>query len=114
MLKHYVERQTFDILVPNSYITEVEERNPAQIEPSEFCFRFRFFDRTEEVIDGETLTGKEKNVSGWYYFGQRMTLEEVNGMNLPNLISHMKETGLSAVRTKFNQFFLLGENDIVL
>lgn len=77
MLKHYVEYLYPGILFSETSVKEVAERDVKAVDISDGCFGFRFFDRTVTVIDGETLTGDRKNVSGWYYQGEKMTLEQV-------------------------------------
>lgn len=94
MLKHYVEYLYPGILVSETSVKEVAERDVKAVDLSDGCFGFRFFDRTVTVIDGETLTGDRKNVSGWYYQGEKMTLEQVKATygsdhNYRILISNM-------------------------
>ena len=77
MLKHYVE---FKYLMWGSISMvehEVEERNPEMITVPELAAGYRFFDRIEEVVDGEKLVGKKRNISPFTYFGKVYTLDEV-------------------------------------
>lgn len=120
MLKHYVEYLYPGIIVSETSVKEVAERDVKSVDLSDGCFGFRFFDRTVTVIDGETLTGDRKNVSGWYYQGEKMTLEQVKATygsdrNYRILISNMENNGYGAVvKTKFGQFMPLNDNDTVL
>lgn len=119
MLKHYVEFLTPGLIVSNSSVEEIAERDPNKVELSDGCFGFRFFDRTEVVVDGETLTGSRKNVSGWYYKGEKMTLDQVKAVNNIGeyniLISNMECNHWDAVvKTDFGQFMELHKNDVVI
>ena len=120
MLKHYVEYLYPGILFSETSVKEVAERDVKAVDISDGCFGFRFFDRTVTVIDGETLTGDRKNVSGWYYQGEKMTLEQVKAThgsdhNYRMLISNMENNGYgTVVKTKFGQFMPLNDNDTVL
>jgi len=120
MLKHYVEFLYPGLLVSETSVEEIAERDTKKVEMSDSCFGFRFFDRTVSVIDGETLTGDRKNVSGWYYQGEKMTLEQVkasfgNDRNYRILISNMENNGYDAVvKTKFGQFIPLNDGDTIL
>ena len=77
MLKHYVEFLYPGLFVSEASVEEIAERDVKKVELPDNCFGFCFFDRTVTVIDGQTLTGDRKNVSGWYYQGEKMTLEQV-------------------------------------
>ena len=120
MLKHYVEFLYPGLFCSEASVEEIAERDVNKVELPDNCFGFCFFDRTVTVIDGQTLTGDRKNVSGWYYQGETMTLEQVkavfgNDSNYRILISNMESNGYNAVvRTKFDQFMPLEDNDTVL
>lgn len=120
MLKHYVEFLYPGLFVSEASVEEIAERDVKKVELPDNRFGFCFFDRTVTVIDGQTLTGDRKNVSGWYYQGEKMTLEQVkavfgNDSNYRILISNMEGNGWNAVvRTKFDQFMPLEDNDTVL
>lgn len=120
MLKHFVEYLYPGIIVSETSVEEVAERDVKKVEVSDSCFGFRFFDRTVSVVDGETLTGDRKNVSGWFYQGERMTLNEVkerfgNDRNYSILISNMENNGYDAVvKTRFGQFMPLNKEDTVI
>jgi hypothetical protein len=118
MLKHYVEFIYPGIMLSESKNKEIVNRNPKEISIPEGSFGFRFTDREEvELADGEILTGKLKNNSGWYYQGKKMSLEDVK-REMPNeeiLIDNMKCNGFKyIVWTKFGQAIPLYENDTVL
>lgn len=120
MLKHYVEYLYPGIFVSETSVSEISERDVAKIELSDNCFGFRFFDRTVTIVDGEILTGERKNVSGWHYQGEKMTLEQVkatygNDGKHDILISNMENNGyVSVVKTKFGQFMPLNDDDTVI
>ena len=120
MLKHYVEYLYPGIFLSESSVSEISERDVSMVSIPDNCFGFRFFDRTETVVDGEILTGHRKNISGWYYKGEKMTLEQVkatfgNDHNYRILISNMEGNGVGAVvKTKFGQFMPLNDEDEVI
>ena len=120
MLKHYVEYLYPGIIVSETSVSEIPERDVSKVNISDRCFGFRFFDRTVTVVDGELLTGDRKNVSGWHYQGEKMTLEQVKATNGNDgkydiLISNMECNGWSTVvKTKFGQFMPLESDDTVI
>ena len=117
MLKHYV-RFSFPGILLNEYKTEeVAERNPELITVPEGAFAYCFFDRTEEVVDGETLIGEEKNFFFFFYFGKEYTLEEVKAQfpEYTTLISNMEYNGWNrVVRTRRGNWQHLEEKDKVI
>ncbi len=120
MLKHYVEYLYPGIIVSETSVSEIAERDVSKVEISDHCFGFRFFDRTVTVVDGENLTGDRKNISGWYYQGEKMTIEQVKATfgsdsKYDILISNMENNGYtSVVKTKFGQFMPLNDEDKVI
>ena len=127
MLKHYVEYLYPGILFsiskafkPNSSFSEISERDVSKVSISENCIGFRFFDRTETVLDGEILICHRKNISGWYYKGEKMTIEQVketygNDDNFRIIISSMECNDVEfVVKTRFGQFIPLHYKDEVI
>lgn len=120
MLKHYVEYLYPGIIVSETSVSEIPERDVKKVELPDGSFGFRFFDRTVTVVDGETLTGDRKNVSGWHYQGEKMTIEQVkatfgNDGKHRILISNMENNGYTAVvKTRFGQFLPLNDNDTII
>ena len=78
----------------------------------EECVKFQLFDREEVVINGEMLTGEEKNKSGWYYIGKKLSAEEVKDTHLLQGMKDNMWTGFVSVRA--GCIYPLLENDIVL
>lgn len=120
MLKHYVEYLHPGIIVSETSVSEISERDVSKVEISDNCFGFRFFDRTVTVVDGEMLTGDRKNISGWHYCGEKMTLDQVkatfgNDSKYSILISNMECNDVRAVvRTQFGQFIPLNDGDQII
>ena len=120
MLKHYVEYLHPGIIVSETSVSEISERDVSKVEISVNCFGFRFFDRTVTVVDGEMLTGDRKNISGWQYRGEKMTLDQVkatfgNDSKYSILISNMECNDVRAVvRTQFGQFIPLNDGDQII
>jgi len=114
--KHYIEWFFPGVFVSETLINSVPTRTrPAKI-PKD-AYAYRFFDRLETKIDGETLIGKPKNFSGKVYLDSEIfTLENVKSMTGDHkiLISNMENSGMkNVVRTKFGQFFPYNDNDSV-
>ena len=120
MLKHYVEYLSPGIFISETSVSEISERDVKKVEIPDNCFGFRFFDRTVTVIDGEMLTGDRKNISNWYYKGEKMTLDQVketfgNDSKYKNLIWNMEHNNYSAVvKTQFGQFMPLADGDKII
>ncbi len=119
-LRHYIEYAHFGIVVNEVSVREISERDVSKVSIPDNCIGFRFFDRTVVTVDRENLTGKRKNISGWYYRGEKMTLEQIkaaygNDRNYKNLILNMEINHIRAVvRTKFDQFIPLDYDDQVI
>ena len=117
MLKHYVEYLYSD---GGGFIKNHIERIPSRdINNVEFwapgCVGFRFFDVT---LDGETTTGKTKNISGRHYKGKKMSIEQLRNVNsicAQSCLRTMEFNGEEeCVDTGTGHFFGLKENDIVI
>ena len=116
MLKHFVERLYPGIICSETTVCEIPERDVKAVQLAGDCFGFRFFDKTVTVVDGETLTGSRKNVSGWYYQGEKMTIDQVKATfgHDAILISNMENNGYTeVVKTRFG-FMPLNDNDTVI
>jgi len=117
MVKQYVEFLYPGALVSETEVKEVKDRDPSRLEVPEGCFGYRFFDRQEAVVDGETLVGQPRNYSGMTYFGQAMTLAEVK-REMPDaltLISNMEGNGWErVVKTRRGNFQPLELEDRVI
>jgi len=118
MVKHYIEFIYPGAFFSESNIKEVNNRNPKSVEIPNTAFGFRFMDREEvELKSGEILKGDFKNISGWYYEGKKMTLEDVEkempdeNILIGNMILNKWD---SIIWTKFNQAIPLYENDVVI
>lgn len=116
----YVEYQYPGIITQETSWAKIEQRDAKKISDTipEGAIGFRFFDRTEVQEGKETLVGKPKNHSGWYYVGGReMTLADVK-KEMPDktiLIRNMESNGYSRiVFTRHNQALPLEKNDVVL
>ena len=79
---------------------------------------FQFFDKLIVEEDGEILEGKEKNYSGVYYKGTRMTQEDLSHIKTIHAALILNAMGLcnhrECVKTGEDEFYLLHQNDVVL
>ena len=108
-LKHYVIFYYPGSLMNEEEIKLISDRRN-KIEIPQGSFGYRFFDRTEVVLDGEELTGKPKNYSCMHYLGRKMSLAEVK-KELPNekiLIRNMEGSNykymVKTIRGNFQPF----------
>lgn len=119
MTVHYVEFAYPGIIVSETSSKVVDKRDAKKVQPPKGCYAFRFFDRTEAKTGDETLIGKNKNHSAWYYVqGSRvMTLDDVK-REMPDqriLISNMENNGYKKViRTIHGQCMPAEPGDRVL
>jgi len=116
MLKHYVE---YRMISEERITVEVAGRNIEKIKIPDNCLGFRYFDRSVTVIAGETLTGDKKNLSGWYYLGEEMTLNQVKDEygdddDYKIFILNMENNGYRIVKTKSGKLIPLGVNDKII
>ena len=120
MVKHYVEYLYPGNIINQTSVSEIPRRIVKNIKLSDDCIGFRFFDKTETVVDGETLTGKKKNVSGWYYRGEEMTLQQAKESCRKNcraefLLSSIEDLGYTTiVKTKSGDYLPLKAEDKVI
>ena len=117
--KHYVEYLHAAIPFFKTSVEEVRERIVEKVVLTGDKLAFRFFDKTAAVIDGETLTGDPRNHTGWYYKGEKLSLEEVRAMYgtdaWNDTISRCEENGYTTfVKTNLGQLFPLEDSDTVL
>jgi len=115
MLKHYIEYLHPGIIVSEHSEEEVKKRErPAKLPNN--VFGYRFFSREVVTKNGETLRGKEKNLSPCTYIGKKRTLAQVK-KETPDakiLISNMESNGFKEiVNTRFGQSFPLEKGDRV-
>ena len=66
----------------NSKLRSVEKRNPFEEVFSQEVAAFRYYDRVEVNIDGESFTTKRRNFSHKIYLGKRLTKEELIARSL--------------------------------
>lgn len=116
MLKQYVE-----VFFPGSFVSETSVREVANrvdaFELPRGAYGYRFFARNEIEQDGETLKGGRKDVGPMTYYGEVLTLEDVQA--LPGghriLVSNMKcNKRERVVRTIYGDFHPLDAWDVVL
>lgn len=117
MTKHYVEFSFPGEFFSEYTVQEVAERNPELVKVPEGVFAYRFFDRSEAIVDGETIVGDRKNFSPLTYLGTAYTLEEVKAQfpECTPLISNMECNGWNrVVKTRRGNWQPLEEGDTVI
>lgn len=116
--RHYVEFLYPGAFVSESSVREIKEGERDNIEIPDGAFGYRFFERMETKSDnGETLKGNKRNVTGWHYKGQKLSLVDIENMYPEKdiLISNMRNNNwMYVVKTKFGQFIPLSGGDVVL
>ena len=80
---------------------------------------FKFFDRTEAIIDGKSLKSEIENKSGWFYIGEELDFEQVTKMNTDKqydtLLWNMDVNGYKTVaKTIRGCHYPVEENDQVI
>jgi len=95
------------VFMSESSEEEVKERDHTIIDAPKDCFGYRFFSREEAEDHGEILKGKNKDYSGFYYFGTVMTKEQVEKHvdNPDTLLSNMRINNWDrVVKTRLGNF----------
>lgn len=113
MLKTFIE---MDNWAASKTILEVTTTNPKELNISfNNVVRFRFFQQTIAIIQGEELRSDKKNFSNWYYVGRKLTINEVKSLypNSTELISRMKKSHCDAVLIKEETLLMLSSDDCV-
>lgn len=118
MLKHYVEFFYPGSFVPESSIQEVIDR-AVPVEVPKGAYGFHHFSREEIEQAGELLMGKPKDYDPMTYYGEILTLEQVQALeparNYNILVSNMECNGWNqVVRTVCGNFQPLNEGDKVV
>lgn len=123
MLKQYVQFLFPGLIVSNISTRPVPDRQAISDLPVG-AYGYRFFDREEIMQGDEWLLGKEKNYSPYIYFGEALTVEDVERLNGGDarlsgeyriLLSNMRGNGYSrVVRTIRGSFHPLNKGDVVI
>ena len=116
MKKTYIEFAYPTDFVERFASTEVDSREitELEIEIPKRAYAFRFFDQTEETINGKLVRYAPKNFSCWYYLGKEYSLEEVKREfpELPILAENIKSSGTNrAVLGRYNEWHILWDDD---
>lgn len=121
MLKHYVEYLFQSVLTSETSVSEITERDVINLSKiPDNCVGLRFFDRSATIVDGETLLGNKKNISGWFLRGEKMTLEQIkvaygSDSKYETLIWNMENNHWhTAVRTRFGRFMIMESDDKII
>ena len=118
-LFHFVEMKCSDGNRIRNKVQYVENRDIAYVDYSDHrILGFRFYDISAIKIDGEILKGNPKNISGWYYKGKKMTLEQLKEVQTEDAAAmvYAMETYIKdeCVDTGFGKYFILEKDDVVL
>jgi len=117
MLVHYVEFVYPGVIVSESSVRRIDNRDPSKVELPDGAFGWRFYDRIEIEQDGELLVGKPKNHSAWTYYGEVWNREQAilafGGDS--TLARNMEYNNIDrVVHTRYGQCIPLRESDQVL
>ena len=118
--KHYVEYLHAAIPFFKTSVEEVSERVVENVVLGGDKLGFRFFDKTVAYTEEEPLYGAPRNLSGWYYKGERLSLQDVKDIYgseciVMDAISRLTENGYTSfVKTNLGQFIPLMDGDTVL
>lgn len=88
---YYIEMLRTGALVSESIVEKILQRDISGIIIPDDVFAYRFFDRTEETINGKIMRSRKKNISPMTYFGDVYSLKEIKEQfpDLKNLIRNM-------------------------
>jgi hypothetical protein len=115
MLKHYVRFFYPGVFVSESAEKPIESRESPIVLPDR-AYAYQLLDREEIDQDGKLLRGSWENIGPTVYLGEVLTLDEVKRREPDKsiLICNMETNGYPrVVRTRFGQYFPLGETDEV-
>lgn len=116
MTKHYVEFLFPGIIVSESEVHEIKNRD-VKIKPPKGAYAYQYFDREEAMINGEKLTGERKNQSGTYYIGGVVkTCDDIQTEMPDSILAHnMKFNKIKrVVITTRGQAMELHDDDVVV
>jgi len=114
ILENYVR-----LFYPGTIMTESSEHkidsfDPSLVNPSKSCFGFQFFQR-KVLHDNVELKSKEINHSSKYYYGEKLSLEDVKNSDDSKLLGVMLSNKYtSIVKTVTGNHFNLSPKDVVL
>ena len=118
--KNYVEKIYCGFIFSESIVSEVENRNPLAIKNDEMMQGFRFFDKEIIRYGGKEYVGEISNYSPWYFFGDRLSIEEVKELSKHNkrlniLVSNMEYNKIPYVcLTRVGSYLPMGEKDMTI
>ena len=118
--KTYVKKLYPGLIFSDFKTEEVTSRDPLKIDNDGRMQGFCFFDIVCIVDKGETYSGTCVNYSNWYFFGQRLSLEEVitkygNDPDYRVLIGNMKANDLKYVcHTQMGYFLPMETGDLTI
>lgn len=112
---NYVEKLYHDKLLKSLTICELSKRDPLQVKNDGKVVKFRFYD---EVLDCDNTCYPNKvNVSCWYYFGKRLSLEEIKSLPrnlvIDALIANMEKSNCKYACKTHDGVYVLMEEDAV-
>lgn len=112
--------QYIEILYPGSFVSETEfqkcKSRDDTLKLPKGAYGYRFCDREEIVVDGNTLVGDFKNFSNWFYRGEVYELARVE-KELPDehiLLANMRVNKWARVLKCSQGFTNLNDDDVVL
>jgi len=114
--KTYIEFRYPGLIFSNTESVEIKHRNPDDVDVPAGAYAFRFFDKTEVEIDGETLIGEPKNHSGICFVeGKIETIDQV-AVSDPGsiLLQNMRVNKWASVINTRAGTFIFKDGDVVL
>ena len=117
MTQSYIEYLRPGIFFANTYSEPIDHRDPERVEVPNDVIGFRFYDQVEIEHEGMILRSERHNISGWYYIGKELRIENVmrDMQEMQILISNMKCNNIErVVITSSGNCYPLYEDDVVL
>ena len=118
--KTYVQKVYPGIMRSDTYVSEVEDRDPLKIENNGDMLCFRFFDKEIIKDKNKTYISDEINSSNWFFFGTRLTENDIKlllgeSKKCRIILRRMKEDGYKYIcHTDFDTFLPMEEGDTTM
>lgn len=113
---HYIEMLRTGAPISKSIVEKIPQRDASDIIIPNDVFAYRFFDRTENTINGKIMRSRRKNVSPMTYFGNVYSLKEIKEQfpDLKNLIRNMLTNNYKkAIKTDLGNWQPYRDGDVV-
>ena len=116
----YVEKIYRGVICSESVIRETDNRHPLSIENDGDIQGFRFYDKERLVVNNKEYYGDTINYSPWYFFGERLSLDDIKSNSNINpiykrLIPFMEHNKINYVcHTQVGSYLPMEDEDMTI